>query len=146
MKNFSEEVIEVNDKEYTLFLNRTGITLLEKTTKFSELLKLIGNRYVNEENIEVSDDFNPNELLKEYDSNFDEDEEKLRKTVIMFYCIALSKNHNLSLNETKEWFENAEKDYGIDQLTALMIQMIENANIPNQSDNLKNLKALKSTR
>lgn len=145
MKNFSEEVIEVNGKEYKLFLNRAGISLWEKTTKFSEFLKLIGKQYGDMEDIEVNDDFNPNEILGKYE-NVDNDEETLRKSVVMFYCIALSKNHNMSLNETKEWFASAENDYGIDQLTALMIQMIENANIPTQSENLKNLKALKSTR
>lgn len=145
MKNFSEEVIEVNGEEYKLFLNRAGISLWEKTTKFSEFLKLIGKQYGDMEDIEVSDDFNPNEILGKYE-NVDNDEETLRKSVVMFYCIALSKNHNMSLNETKEWFASAENDYGIDQLTALMIQMIENANIPTQSENLKNLKALKSTR
>lgn len=145
MKNFSEEVIEVNEKEYKLFLNRAGISLWEKTTKFSEFLKLIGKQYGDMEDVEVNDDFNPNEILEKYE-NVDDDEETLRKSVVMFYCIALSKNHNMSLNETKEWFASAENDYGIDQLTALMIQMIENANIPTQSENLKNLKALKSTR
>lgn len=147
MRNFSEEVIEVDGKEYKLFLNRVGISLWEKTTKFSEFLKLINKQYgdLEENDIEISDEFNPNEILNKYE-NVDNDEETLRKSVVMFYCIVLSKNHNFNLNETKEWFASAEKDYGIDQLTALMIQMIENANIPTQSDNLKNLKALKSTR
>ena len=147
MKNFSEEVIEVGENEYKLFLNRAGIALLEKTTKFSEFLKLLSTQYIGieEDTVEVNEEFNPNEILGKYE-NVDEDEEKLRKTIIMFYCIVLSKNHNFNLNQTKEWFENAEKDYGIEQLTALMIQMIENANIPTNSENLKNLKALKSAK
>lgn len=159
MKNFSEEVIEVEGKEYKLFLNRAGIALLEKTTKFSEFLKLLSKQYVGieENSVEVNEEFNPNEILNKYE-NIDNDEEKLRQTVIMFYCIALSANHNLNLSQTKEWFEKAENGtinengesnndgYGIDQLVALMIQMIENANIPSNSENLKNLKALKSTK
>ena len=82
MKNFSEEVIEVGENEYKLFLNRAGIALLEKTTKFSEFLKLLSTQYIGieEDTVEVNEEFNPNEILGKYE-NVDEDEEKLRKTI-----------------------------------------------------------------
>lgn len=150
MNNFSEEIIEVEGIEYKLFLNRAGISLWEKTTKFSEFAKLLEKKYKGgvdlDKELEIDDEFNPNSMLEEF-SDIDEDEEKLTKSITMFYCIALSKNHNLNLAQTKEWFKKAEEEYGIEQLTALMVQMIENANVSAAgSNNLKNLKALKSTR
>ena len=150
MNNFSEEIIEVEGIEYKLFLNRAGIALWEKTTKFSEFAQLLEKKYKGgldlDSELELNDEFNPNSMLEQFD-NVDEDEEKLTKSVIMFYCVALSKNHNLNLAQTKEWFAKAENDYGIEQLTALMVQMIENANVSvTGSNNLKNLKALKSAK
>jgi hypothetical protein len=165
MNSFSEEIIEVDGIEYKLFLNRAGIALWEKTTKFSEFAELLNKKYNSEyiedfkdDNLIVDDNFDPSKLLADFDS-FDEDEEKLRNSILTFYCIALSRNHNMSLGATKEWFDKAENGtfnengepnndaYGIEQLTQLMMQMIQNANTStNQVNSLKNLKALKSTK
>ena len=44
-RNFSEEIIEIEGKEYKLFLNRAGIAIWEKTTKFSEFQNLLAQKY-----------------------------------------------------------------------------------------------------
>lgn len=162
-RNFSEEIIEIEGKEYKLFLNRAGIAIWEKTTKFSEFQNLLAQKYseLDEETFDkleekiIDENSLPSDLYGDF-SSFDEDEKKLRESIIKFYWIVLEKNHKLTYAETKELIEKAEngtfdKDgnpnndaYGIDQLVGLMVQMLQdaNSNLIN-GNNLKNLKALK---
>lgn len=162
-RNISEEIIEIDGKEYKLFLNRAGIAIWEKTTKFSDFQKLLTQKYAditpeqfdNFETKEIDENSLPSEMYGDF-SSFTEDEEKLRESITKFYWIVLEKNHKLTYAETKILLEKAENGtfdeegnpnndaYGIDQLVGLMVQMIQdaNSNIIN-GNNLKNLKALK---
>lgn len=144
MKNFSEEIIEIDGKEYTLFVNRIGIVNWEKATKLSETAKELENKYKNsEQNFEFNDNCDP--FATNYsDSEIDEDEKKLYDLYSKFYWMALYKHHKLTINEANDLFYKAIDEYGIQQLSDLAEQMIKNAN--NQNANLKNLKALKSTK
>ena len=165
-RNFSEEIIEIENKEYKLFLNRAGIAIWEKTTKFSEFQKLLSQKYseLGENTFDgfeektIEENSLPSELYGDF-SSFDEDETKLRESITKFYWIALEKHHKLTYAETKELLDKAEngtfdKDgnpnndaYGIDQLVGLMVQMLQNANENTiNGNNLKNLKALKPTK
>ena len=140
-KNISEEIIEIDGKEYTLFINRTGIVNWEKATKLDSTAKEIEQKYKNNDNEVVFDDnFDPFSS----DNNIDEDEQKLYDAYSKFYWMALYKNHKLTIKEADELFYKAVDEYGINQLAELAQQMIESANTDNT--NLKNLKALKSTR
>ena len=47
MKELSKEIIEVNGKEYTLFLNRKGLVAWEKITNATKLGKQIEDKYSN---------------------------------------------------------------------------------------------------
>lgn len=147
MKNISEEIIEIGGKEYTLFLNRKGITNWEKMTKFKEKSKEIQNSLVEteEKDVEISDDTNPFEMYGEED-NFDSALQEAKDMIVKFYWVALYTHHKLSLNEVKSLFEIAVEEYGLEQLTQLMNQMITNANTDILAKNRKNLTALKPTK
>lgn len=165
-RNFSEEIIEIEGKEYKLFLNRAGIAIWEKTTKFSEFQNLLTQKYseLAEETLDtlnekiIDENALPSDVFGDF-SSYDEDEEKLRESIMKFYWIALEKYHKLSYAETKQLLDKAEngtfdKDgkpnndaYGIDQIVGLMVQMLQDANTNMiGGNNLKNLKALKPTK
>lgn len=165
-KSFSEEIIEIEGKEYKLFLNRAGIAIWEKTTKFSEFQNLLVQKYseLGEDGLNnlderiINENSLPSDVFGDF-SSYDEDEEKLRESITKFYWIALEKYHKLNYAETKKLLDKAENGtfdedgnpnddaYGIDQLVGLMVQMLQNANTNIISgNNLKNLKALKPTK
>ena len=154
--NFSEEHIKINDVDYTLFLNRKGIVSWENITKFSNKAKEMEKKYKDvdleilkgNEPIEVEDNANPFDYSssEELDS-IEKDEALLREIYIKFYWIALYTNHQLSISQVTELFEQAEKEYGIEQLIELANKMIEDAN-KNKYGNtkLKKLEALNQTK
>lgn len=154
MKEFSKEVIEIDNKEYTLFINRKAIVSWENITKFSEKAENIKEKYKNisefktEKNeVEVSDNDNPFDYANEEFVDIDEDEKLVRDIYIKFYWIALYENHKLPLSEVNELFVKAEEEYGIEQLIELANQMVEDAN-KNKYGNteLKKLTALHQTK
>ena len=155
--NFSEEPIEVNKTNYTLFLNRKGIVSWENITKASKRAAEMQNKYKDtkallenesEEPIEVEDKANPFDYST--DSELDEiekDEALLREIYIKFYWIALYTNHKLSISEASEWFDKAEEEYGIEQLVQLANKMVEDANLNKYGKKeLKKLEALNQTK
>lgn len=145
MNKVSEEIIEIDGKEYTLWINRAGIVNWEKATKLQATAKDLGEKYNNTdlENGEVSEEeFETNPFGE---NDYDADEEHLIDIYRKFYFMALFKNHNLSKQEAGELFDKALEEYGIDQLAELAQKMIETAN-KNNNSNLKNLKALQSTK
>lgn len=156
-KNISEEKIEIDGKEYTLFINRTGLVAWEKHTKFAEYANLLKKRYdgimLDEDNqVEITEDTNPFTMYGDLE-NLDEDEEKLREATIEFYWVALYTHHKLNINQVRELFKKAEygtdkeAGYGLDQLVQLVIQMVNSMNTDNVSTNkIKNLKALRPTK
>lgn len=145
MNKVSEVIIEIDGKEYTLWINRAGIVNWEKATKLQSTAKDLDERYKNIDlkNGEVSEeDFEANPFGE---NDYDADEEHLIDIYRKFYYMALFKNHHLSKQEASDLYDKALEEYGIDQLGQLAVKMIEEANT-NRNSNLKNLKALQSTK
>ena len=156
MKNLSTEVIKIDGKEYTLFLNRKGVVAFEKYSKDEQSkIQQIQEKYkssieaLEKSDCKIDDNTNPFEDLDDFD-NIEEDteiEKEIEKAVYSkLYWIMLYENHKLSLNAVKDLYEQACKEYGEDKVRQLADQMVEEINIaPNTeaNDNLKNLKALK---
>lgn len=149
MANISEKHIEIDGKDYTLFLNRKGISSWENITKFSKKINELEEKYKqedkkenNSDTIEIKDDTNPFEYSNSEEvDNLEKDEEELKQMYIKWYWIALYTNHKLSLSEVTELFEKAEEEYGDAQLFELANRMIKEANT-NTNTNLKKLEAL----
>ena len=154
MKEFSTETIEIDKKEYTLFLNRKGIVSWENITKVSKKATELQDKYKGivdklqtDDPIDVPDDANPFDYAEDSANDITEDTEILREIYIKFYWIALYENHKLSLSEVTDLFEKAEKEYGFEQLVQLANQMIEDANIDKfENKELKKLTALHQTK
>ena len=145
MNNISEEIIEIDGKEYTLWINRAGIVNWEKATKLQSTAKDLDERYKNLDikNGEVSEEeFEKNPFGE---NDYDADEQHLIDIYRKFYYMALYKNHQLSKQEASDLYDKAIEEYGIDQIGQLAVQMIEEAN-KNRNSNLKNLKALQPTK
>lgn len=146
--NVSEEIIEIGGKEYKLFLNRIGIVNWEKMTKLQEKSKEIQEltkKLEQESEIELTDDTNPFEL---YDTSEEEMNSKIDEMTDIYaklYWVMLYTHHKLSMSEAKKLFDEAVEEYGIEQISQLANQMIEQANKDNLGKPRKNLKALKST-
>lgn len=152
MKNLSTEVIEIDGKEYTLFLNRKGVVAFEKYSKEEqEKIQKIQEKYkssleaLENADCKIDDNTNPFEDLNDFDEI--ETDIEVEKTIyIKIYWIMLYENHKLSLNAVKDLYEKACKEYGEDKVRQLADQMVEEINIAPKTeanDNLKNLKALK---
>ncbi len=153
MKEFSKEVIEIDGKEYTLFLNRKGIVAWEKYRKEeqeiwdkhqNEYAKLIENQ---EKIEEITNETNPFEGLDDLD-NVSEDRKLMTKMYKKLYWIMLYTEYKMSLEEVSKLYESACEEYGEGQLMALAVQMIEdaNTNLVNKDKQLKNLKALRPSK
>lgn len=154
MQELSKRNLQVKENEYILFLNRKGIMSWENITKVSKKAIELENKYKNyqsisddEEPIEVTDNDNPFDYANEDTSDLEKDEAILRDIYIKFYWIALYENHKLPLNEVKEIFNEAEEEYGIEQLVQLANEMIEDVNKNKYgSKELKKLTALNQTK
>ena len=150
MKEFSKEVIEIDGKEYTLFLNRKGIIAYEKYAKEEQAKAVeLEKKYkplivdVKDTDLEIKDDTNPFEGIESLD-DMDEDHKLVIRLYKKLYWIMLYENHKLSFNEVSDLFDMACEDYGEENIVALGNQMINEANTNNVSKKeLKNLKALK---
>lgn len=133
--NFSEKTIEIDGKEYILFLNRKGISSWENITKASKVAAELESKYkdnlveTNEEIPDVKDDSNPFDFSNSEEIEaIEKDEELLKQVYIKFYWIALYTNHKFSIEQATELFEKAEQEYGIEQLVELANKMVEDAN------------------
>lgn len=133
MKEFSKETIEIEGKEYSLFLNREGIVAWEKyCNNISESLQDNAKKMSDllHSPIEVKDDTNPFEdsgakdIIKISEKNDDLTPELYKKLYwIMFYT-----EHKLSQKETSELYRKACEEYGVEQINALADQMLSDAN------------------
>ena len=142
-KNISEEVIEIDGTEYTLFLNRTGLVSWEKLTNAEKTAKDYNEKYATTQSsdVEITDDMNP---LEVFGADLDEDLDEMLDMYVKFYWVVLYTHHKLPLSEVKVLFEKAVNEYGIEQLAQLANQMIEQINTDMfQNTEIKNLKALK---
>ena len=154
MKEISKEIIEIDGKEYTLFLNRKGIVAYEKYCKdeYSELEKTREKfkdtiETLQEDKVVINDDTNPFENLDKLDDiDADKNMDLVHKMYVKLYWIMLYENHKLSLTQVEELYNKAVEEYGELQLQALGDQMVEEVNIMPENvkqENLKNLAALK---
>lgn len=151
MKDISTNIIEIDGKEYTLFLNRKGIVAYERycieenkrIEDFQNKYKNLLNKIEEEGSVEISKDTDPFQDLDEIDDMLDDVKfviNKFRK----LYWIMLYENHHLSFDEVNELFDKAVEEYGENQLVELGQQMIEEVQENKFEDKeLKNLKALK---
>lgn len=152
MKNASTEIIEIDGKEYTLFLNRKGIVAYEKFCKEeNEKIEKLQEKYnssikkLEKSDFKIDENTNPFEDLDDLD-DIEEDLELEKTVFVKIYWIMLYENHKLSLDEVRKLYDKAVEEYGEQQLRDLVQQMIENVNINaynNDNKELKNLKALK---
>lgn len=143
-KSFSEEIIEIDGKEYKLFVNRIGIVNWEQKTGLQDKAKDIKEKYQKldgeEANNVIEDDYDP---FAEY-SDLEADEAEMKEIYSKFYHMALYKHHKFTVSEANELFEKAIAEYGLNQLAELALQILDEVNAP--SEQTKKLKALKSTK
>lgn len=136
MKELSTEEIEIDGKNYTLFLNRKGLVSFEKITKLSKRTEELEKKYKallevanDDKPVEVKDDDNPFDFVDDSEiEGLDEDTKELKEIYVKFYWIALYENHKLPLSEVSKLFDKAEKEYGIEQLILLANQIIDEVN------------------
>jgi len=155
MQEFSKETIEIDGKEYTLFLNRKGLVSWENITKVSKKADELQNKYKgtiekikNSEPVEVNDETNPFDYADDSVNDLLQDQEILKEIYVKFYWIALYENHKLPISEVEKLFDKAKEEYGLEQLIGLANQMIEDANTNKYDKNteLKKLTALRQTK
>lgn len=154
MKEISQEIINIDGKDYTLFLNRKGIVAYERYCKneYKEF-KETEEKYkkaietLESQEVVINDDTNPFEGLEDINDNDVTDTEQLiHKMYIKLYWIMLYENNKLSLTEVETLYDKATEEYGESQLRALGDQMVEEVNTMPETvkqENLKNLAALK---
>lgn len=148
MKEFGKEIIEIDGKEYTLFLNRKGILTWEKITNAIRKAEEIDNKYKNlesigsNEEIEIKDGDNPFELADNVKLDIEEDNEAMLTMYKKLYWIMLYEEHKLDYKVVESLWEKAVEEYGVDQLVELAFQMMEDANT-DKTNKIKNLKALR---
>ena len=148
MKEFSKEIIEIDGKEYSLFLNRKGISAWEKITNAFQKANQIEKKYKDIDNIssgkeiEIKDGDNPFELVDDTELEIEQDEQEVLVLYKKLYWIMLYENHKLDYKEVETLWDKAVEEYGVDQLVELALQMINDANI-NKTASVKNLKALR---
>lgn len=144
MKEYSQEIIEIDGVEYTLFLNRAGILAWERysakengeISKFRDLY----NKISTNEETTIKDDTNPFEdadlLLKS--------EESTVKSYKKMFWILLYTHHKMTLEQAIELFDKACEEYGREQVIALENQMVDDANTDRvTSETTKKLPALR---
>lgn len=154
MKEFSQEIIEIDGKQYTLFLNRKGLVSWENMTKVQKQAARLEGKYKNvekkiddEEPIDVDGNANPFDYAGNEVDSLDEDEALIRDIYIKFYWIALYENHKMSLEEVTKLFEKAEEECGIEEIVTVANELIESINKnKNGNTELKKLKALNQTK
>lgn len=148
MNKVSEEIIEIDGKEYSLFLNRDGIVAWELYSqreqkkakeRFDELKPYIEKVANNEFN--VNDDVDPLKIGEEINSVSNGEQETVELYRIL-YWIMFSKNHHFKFEEASKLFDKAVEEYGTEQIILLGVQMINDANVDKYGKS-KNLPALR---
>ena len=154
MKEFSKEVIEIDGKEYTLFLNRLGVVAFERYSEEIQNKIEDNTRCVQtlvdkhkDEKLVIKEDTNPfeDEFMKESEELLNETEKYGLELSQRMYWILLYNEHKMNINDVKELYNKACEEYGRDQIDALAMQMLNEVNsnkFENNHKELKNLKAL----
>lgn len=149
MNGFSNEVIEIEGKEYTLFLNRAGIVAIEKFTREEKLkvenLQKIVSDVENGGIIEINDDTDP---LAGLEDMVESSKEVQKNTYKKIFWIMLRTNQQIPFSEACRLYDVACEEYG-NQVDMLIEQMMSDVNMdkitPEENKNVKNLKALRPT-
>lgn len=150
MNGFSNEVIEIEGKEYTLFLNRAGIVAIEKFTREEKLkvesLQKIVDDVETGSIVQITDDTDPLAGLEDMvDSSM-----KIQKdTYKKIFWIMLRTAQKIPFSEACRLYDAAYQEYG-NQVDKLIEQMMSDVNedriTPEDNKNVKNLKALRPTK
>ena len=154
MKEFSKETIEIDGKEYSLFLNRLGVVAYEKYTEQIQKsvqesvqdVKKLADEYSGKE-LEITPDTNPfeDDFLKKSEELLEKAEKDGKEAMQRLYWLMLYTEHKLSLDDAKNLYDKACEEYGQEQVDALGMQMLEEVHtnkFGNENKELKNLKAL----
>lgn len=145
MKEFSKEIINIDGKDYTLFLNREGIVAWERITNASKNRKELEDsvkKYNSENDIVIKDGDNPFEITG-VDKIVKSEQETIEYYKVL-YWVMLYTNHKLDYKDVSVLFDKAMEEYGFQQLIDLSLQMLEDANINRLGENeLKKLPALR---
>lgn len=148
MKELSKEIIEIDGKEYTLFLNRKGLTAWEAyCNKFLDEAKKVKEHVdnLNKKFDKIEDDCNPFDTIEDIDK-IENDSKVVTSMYKRLYWIMLYTEHKFSYSIAEEIYNKGCQEYGEAQIIDLGVQMIEEINInkyEKNNQNLKNLKALK---
>ena len=150
MKEYSKEIIEIDNQNYTLFLNRQGVIAWEKYCKEENAkIEQLRGKYsalVENENIELTDETNPFQGLEQFD-DVEKDLDLISKSFKKLYWIMLYTEHKFTVSKANELYDKAILEYGEEQLIELGKQMLEDANKDKISkQELKNLTALRPTK
>lgn len=152
MNGISRETIEIDGKEYKLFLNRDGIVAWELYSnkekaqvreQYNELKPLM-SKFTDEKIIE--NETNPIENAKKVSEINDEDARAI-ELYKKLYWIMLSTDQKMTYKEASELIDKAIKEYGAEQIILLGVQMLQDANTDKFKNNdIKNLPALRQKR
>ena len=152
MNGISRETIEIDGKEYKLFLNRDGIVAWELYSnkekaqvreQYNELEPLM-SKFTDEKIIE--NETNPIENAKKVSEINDEDARAI-ELYKKLYWIMLSTDQKMTYKEASELIDKAIKEYGAEQIILLGVQMLQDANTDKFKNNdIKNLPALRQKR
>jgi L-lactate utilization protein LutC len=149
MKEYSQEIIEIDGTEYTLFLNRAGILAWERYAKSENenvfKLRELYNEISKEGEVEITDETDP---LKDTDSLLKMAEFTLNSYRKLYWIMLRTNYSKMTYNEATELFDKAIKEYGREQVIALGDQMVRDANtdrVTSENTEIKKLTALRPT-
>lgn len=140
------EIIKLNDVEYTLELNRESAVRIEKYTNLQKTYKEI-SKPLFEYKEEIEEDENPFEDEIKLDEMQEEADKKLATLKDLYakaFWIWLYPNHKLNITQVKEilepYYEDDEKIKSISELYAKFMQLSTEIN-QKYMEEQKNLKA-----
>lgn len=149
-EHFTEEIIEIGGKEYTLFLNRKGMVNWENKTQFVRKMQETTqntNEILDKLDIEITDETNPFEMyddFKEEDELSQKEVDEITEMYALLYWVMFYTHHKFTVKQAREIFDQAVEEYGINQIVELGNMMMENANKDiSPKKQLKNLLAQK---
>ena len=111
------EIIELNGVEYTLELNRDSFLQIDKLCNIEKTMEIAnGNLYEYMDDVELTDDFNLDDLKvneEDLENKIKEKEKVLYRALERSFLIWLEPNHHLKPSEVKEilkpYFEDEKK-------------------------------------
>ena len=144
------EIIELNGKEYTLELNRDSFIQIDKLCNIQKTFEVVNRdfyKYMDEE--EISDDFDPTQMLDINDEKIQEEieakEKSLERLIERAFYLWLYPNHKLTITQVKEllkpYLEDEKKSEWLGEKTAEYLEECKKVR-ETYLEEQKNLKAL----